>query len=101
MPVFCTYNFLVYAWDERKRLANIERHGLDFNDAYLVYEDPEITIQSGHQSESRLQDLALVEVAGVLLSLVYAMRGKTVRAISFRRAGRRERKYYDDLKESS
>jgi len=91
---------MVYVWDERKRLANIEKHGLDFRDAFLVYENPEkITIQSNHPSESRLQDLALVEVAGILLSLVYVVRGEAIRIISFRRAGRRERKYYDDLKE--
>ncbi len=91
----------MYAWDERKRLANIEKHGLDFRGAYLVYESPgKITVQSKHLSESRLQDLAIVEVNGILLSLVYVERGKTIRVISFRRAGRRERRYYDDLKEN-
>jgi uncharacterized DUF497 family protein len=95
------YNLPVYEWDERKRLANLEKHGLDFVDAHLVYENPEkITIQSEHLSEPRLQDLALVEVAGTVLSLVYVMRGKTVRVISFRRAGRRERSLYADNSES-
>jgi uncharacterized DUF497 family protein len=95
------YNLPVYEWDERKRLANLEKHGLDFVDAHLVYENSEkITIQSEHLSEPRLQDLALVEVAGTVLSLVYVMRGKTVRVISFRRAGRRERSLYADNSES-
>lgn len=95
IPLFCMYNLLMYEWDERKRLANIEKHGLDFVDAHLVYENPDkVTIQAGHPSEPRLQDIALVEVAGVILSLVYVMRGKTVRVISFRRAGKRERSLY-------
>jgi uncharacterized protein len=29
-----------YEWDEDKRLSNLERHGLDFRSAYLVYENP-------------------------------------------------------------
>jgi uncharacterized DUF497 family protein len=92
------YNFLVYEWDERKRLANIEKHGLDFVDAYLVYENVDkVTIQSIHSAEPRLQDLALVEVAGVVLSLVYVLRGNSVRVISFRRAGRRERSLYANI----
>lgn len=92
----------MYVWDERKRLANIEKHGLDFRDASLVYENQDkITVQAEHPSEPRLQNLALVEVAGVLLSLAYVVKDTTIRIISFRRAGRRERRYYDDLKEGS
>jgi uncharacterized DUF497 family protein len=29
-----------YEWDERKRLANLRKHGFDFVDAYIVCEDP-------------------------------------------------------------
>jgi uncharacterized DUF497 family protein len=30
----------VFVWDEAKRKSNLEKHGLDFKDAYLVYENP-------------------------------------------------------------
>jgi uncharacterized DUF497 family protein len=45
-----------------------------------------------------LQDLAIVELAGVLLVLVYVLRGDSVRVISFRRTSRRERKLYAEVK---
>jgi uncharacterized DUF497 family protein len=30
----------VIVWDETKRLSNLKKHGLDFRDAHLVYDDP-------------------------------------------------------------
>jgi uncharacterized DUF497 family protein len=31
----------VFLWDEAKRKSNLEKHGLDFKDAHLIYDDPE------------------------------------------------------------
>jgi uncharacterized DUF497 family protein len=42
--------------------------------------------------------MALVEMAGEVLSLVYVFRGKAVRVISFRRASRRERRLHVEAK---
>jgi hypothetical protein len=85
----------VCEWDEAKREANLRKHGLDFADAYLVCEDPErLTVISARRGEHRNMDLALVEVRGQLLCVVYAERGDRVRIISFRRASRRERRLY-------
>jgi uncharacterized DUF497 family protein len=33
------YRFCRYDWDEAKRIANIAKHGLDFNIAPLVFRD--------------------------------------------------------------
>jgi hypothetical protein len=85
----------VYEWDEAKREANLSKHGLDFADAYLVCEDPErLTLISARRGEQRNMDLALVEVQGKLLCVVYTERANKVRVISFRRASRKERKLY-------
>jgi uncharacterized DUF497 family protein len=93
------YDIAMYEWDEAKRAANLEKHGLDFADAQLVYENEEkLTLQSPRGVEPRLQDMALVEMAGEVLSLVYVLRGKSVRVISFRRASRRERILYVEAK---
>jgi uncharacterized DUF497 family protein len=85
----------VYEWDEAKREANLRKHRLDFRDAYLVYDHPrKITFRLKRGAEVRFQDVALVEVAGNVLSLVYTLRGQNVRVISFRFASRRERRVY-------
>jgi uncharacterized DUF497 family protein len=50
-------------WDEAKRKTNLEKHGLDFADANLVYENPsKITFQSPRKGEARKQDIAMVAV---------------------------------------
>ena len=32
-----------FEWDEDKRRANISKHGVDFNDAWQVFEGPILT----------------------------------------------------------
>lgn len=84
-------------FDQAKRKANLDKHGLDLADATLVYDAPnKITLESPRRGEPRRMDIALVEVMnGVVLALVYVMRGKEVRAISLRRASKTERKLYE------
>lgn len=83
-------------WDEAKREANLIKHGLDFADAYLVYDNPDkITFCSLRNGEERLVDIALVELAGIVLAVVYVERVGDVRVISFRRASRKERELYE------
>lgn len=85
-------------WDEAKRRGNLLKHGLDFADAELVYDSPDkITLASRRAREPRLVDMAMVEVAGTVLVLVYVERGQDVRVISFRRASRKEREFYAQI----
>lgn len=43
---------VIYEWDERKRVANTEKHGLDFASADLVFEsEPKVTNVSGKGGE--------------------------------------------------
>jgi hypothetical protein len=90
----------VFVWDEAKRKSNLKKHGLDFNDAYLVYDDPDkLTYDSSRQGERRLMDLSFAIVKGRLLALIYTERGDDVRVISFRPASREEREQYEHDKE--
>jgi uncharacterized DUF497 family protein len=89
----------VYEWDEAKREANLKKHGYDFADADLVYENPhKFTISTLRRGESRLQDVAIVETLGRVLALVYVIRGYNIRIISFRKASRKERREYDNFR---
>jgi uncharacterized DUF497 family protein len=85
-----------FTFDPRKDAANIAKHGLSLADAPLVFNAPDkLTLQSTRGDEARLMDIAMVEVAGVVLVLVYVMREpETVRAISLRRASKQERTLY-------
>ncbi|HEX2478208.1 MAG TPA: BrnT family toxin [Geminicoccaceae bacterium] len=83
-----------FEWDERKRRANLAKHGVDFAAldqmfrADLVEED-DIRRDYG---ERRIK--AIGEVNGVIVSVVYTWRGNRRRLISARRARTDERKEY-------
>jgi uncharacterized protein len=86
----------VFVWDEAKRRSNLEKHGLDFNDAGLVYNSAnKCTYRSNRPTEQRWMDLALAEVHGKVLALIYTKRDADVRVISFRMASRVEREQYE------
>ena len=85
----------MYEWDEAKRESNLRKHGLDFWTAHLVYENSEkLTSRLKSKSESRFLDVALVQLKGAILALVYTVRNGNVRFISFRFASRKERRRY-------
>jgi hypothetical protein len=89
----------VFIWDETKRKSNLEKHGLDFKDAHLVYDNPDkCTYESIRKNEPRLLDLAVAVVKGRLLALIYTERGDDIRVISFRPASREEREQYEQDK---
>jgi uncharacterized DUF497 family protein len=86
----------MFVWDETKRRSNLEKHGLDFKDAHLVYDNPEkCTYASSRQGELRWMDIAVAVIHERLLVLVYTERGDQVRVISFRPASREEREQYE------
>jgi uncharacterized DUF497 family protein len=83
-------------YDPNKDAVNIVKHGLSLADALLVFDAPDkLTLESPTGAETRLMDVALVAVAGVVLVLVYVLREPgEVRAISLRRASKQERTLY-------
>jgi uncharacterized protein len=87
----------VYVWDEPKRKSNLKKHGIDFRDAHLVYENPDkCTYDASRHDEYRLMDVAMAVIKGRLLTLVYTESEEVVRVISFRNASREERKRYEE-----
>ena len=87
---------------ETKRNSNLKKHGPDFRDAHLVYENPEkCTHDASREDEYRLMDVALALLKGRLLTLVYMEIGEDVRVISFRNASREERKQYEQDRQSN
>jgi uncharacterized DUF497 family protein len=88
-----------YEWDERKRAANLQKHGLDFVDARVVHEAlHKVTVDATRASDRELRLADFAEVGGVVLKFVYTVRGEMVRCISFRLASRRERKTFNEIR---
>jgi hypothetical protein len=85
-----------FEWDGNKAVANLEKHAIDFVDVVDVFEDGRLFVEvDGRFPEPRCRAIGMVE--GVVLSVVYTMRGDVCRIISARRASRRERRAYRSL----
>ena len=91
------YNYPVsYERDERKKAANLEKHGPDFYRAKRVYEaEQKITIETTKAGSRERRFLDIAEVESGCVALVYTYRGESVRIISMRHAKRKERKVYN------
>ena len=90
-----------YTFDPAKDAANLLKHGLSLADAPLVFgASDKLTLESPRDSETRQMDIALVQVADVVLVYVLRMPDE-VRAISLRRASKQERKLYARWQETT
>ena len=85
-----------FIFDPSKDELNVIKHGISLDQASVVFNHPnKITLTSVREGEDRSVDITLVEIHGVVLVLVYVIRGEdTVRPISLRRASRAERTLY-------
>ncbi len=86
---------LEFEWDERKRLSNIGKHRLDFEDADLVFGQPHLktdTRAAGDETRQR----AIGYVGERLVAVIYIMRGEAIRIISMRKARDNERRRFHE-----
>ena len=87
---------MIFEWDERKRLLNIEKHGLDFLDVNKVFEASYVVLPSTYGgTEERSLAIGLIE--GRTVTVVYTIRNQVIRIISFRRARHAERQKYQEI----
>lgn len=78
-------------WDERKRRANLAKHGIDFADLEPLFEGPVSDKPDLRRDYGEARRIAVGGVGGLIVSVVYTWRGETRRIISARRANRHER----------
>ncbi|MDR3049014.1 MAG: BrnT family toxin [Elusimicrobiota bacterium] len=85
-----------YEWDENKRMSNLKKHGLDFADARMVFEDiNSILIFDDRQDygEERFRTIGKNKKE-LLTAVIHTDRNKKTRIISFRLATKLERRLY-------
>jgi uncharacterized protein len=81
-----------FEWDERKREANLAKHGLDFADAELVFTEDALVLPAVRHSEPR--HVLMGPLRGRLVLVAFTWRAGRVRVISMRRASAQEQKRY-------
>jgi uncharacterized protein len=86
---------LKFEWDEHKRERNIEKHGVDFIRAQIVFLDKNrierLDLRKNY-GEARFQSVGLAQ--GSIFFVVYTLREGVIRIISVRRAKHHEQKAY-------
>ena len=86
-----------FEWDNDKAKNNLEKHGVSFEDATFIFDDPhELITQDGREhSEDRWKSIGC-DAGGNVLSVVHAERGYRIRIISARHAETHEVAAYHD-----
>ena len=88
----------LFEWDDEKALANVESHGVHFEEARTIFEDAySITERDEVNSdfEDRYLTIGLSLISRVLF-VVHTERAERIRIISARRATPSERAAYEE-----
>jgi uncharacterized DUF497 family protein len=87
-----------FAWDDKKAISNLKKHGISFEEASTVFGDwLAITIDDPLHSESEDQFIIIgkSELLNTLV-VVHVERSEAVRIISARLASKNEQKFYEE-----
>lgn len=82
-------------YDTKKSRDNLQKHGIDFEDAQALWNDPScIEVAATNISEARWMITGLID--GVFWTAVVTYRDESTRIISVRRSRKEEKKRYEE-----
>ena len=85
---------ITFEFDEAKSQANLQKHGINFIDAQILWNDPELLeIPAKTEDEPRYLMIGLIQ--GKHWSVVIAYRGDKIRLISVRSSRTEEVALYE------
>ena len=83
-----------FEFDLAKSEKNKQKHGIDFRDAQVLWDDPDmIEIPAKTTGEPRF--MVIGKIAGIYWSGVITYRGEKIRVISVRRSRKEEIEIYE------
>jgi len=84
----------VFEYDPEKSQSNQLKHGINFEQAQLLWDDPQrVEIQAKSTSEPRV--MAIGQIAGKHWSAIVTYRNENIRLISVRRSREDEVEFYE------
>ena len=90
-----------FEWDDRKAKRNERRHGVTFELARLVFDDPNAIDRLDLDEPDEDRELITGLVGDVLFTVCYVERGGRKRVISARKATNREQIDYNEANAAS
>ena len=85
-----------FDWDKRKNDSNLEKHGIDFDDAVEIFYGPVVLRRSNRNNEERW--IAVCSSGNRLIAVVFTRRADAIRIVSARRARKNEEREYRNAK---
>ncbi len=83
-----------YEYDNNKSLSNKQKHGIDFEEAKLLWNDDRmIEITTSYENEARFINIGKIDTK--FYTIVTTFRGEKIRIISARRARKKEIDIYE------
>jgi len=91
-----------FEWDPAKAAANFKAHGVSFEEAVTVFQDPLAKVHSDpdHSQSERREILIGHSAQARLLLVAFTDRQGKIRLISARRVTRRERREYEESQQA-
>jgi uncharacterized protein len=90
---------MIFEWDEKKSTSNKLKHGISFEVAKCLWDDPfRVEIQTSFPDENR--SVLIGRIDKKMWTAVFTVREDSIRIISVRRARKREAMLYE-TKENS
>lgn len=83
-----------YEWDEAKRLSNLRKHGIDFNDVPFVFNSDTVTVEDNRYGYGEQRFVMFGLLQGRIIVVVYTERDNSIRIISARKATKYEQRIY-------
>jgi len=85
-----------FEYDSKKSQSNFEKHGIDFEKAKGIWDDPDyLEIPTNTSDEPRWLEIG--KISGKCWSAVITYRGDNIRIISVRRSREEEVELYESL----
>jgi uncharacterized DUF497 family protein len=85
-----------YQWDTEKSAANEAKHGISFLQAAQIFRGPILKAQDARRDYGESRFIALGIFDNVVMRVVFTERDGDIRIISAWKAGRHDRKKYQD-----
>jgi uncharacterized DUF497 family protein len=85
-----------FEWDHKKSRANLEKHGIAFEDALLVFDEFHMTVSDTRKNygEKRFCTMGILGDKKRVVIIAHAYRKNKIRIISMRKANKREQKVF-------
>ena len=85
---------MIFEYDSRKSAANKKKHGIDFEEAQILWDDPDL-LEIPLKTEDEPRNMVIGTIKGIHWSGIITYRDENIRIISVRRARQEEVAIYE------